>query len=195
MSWAKSINFAFERDLIRHKALANAAGVTIFTILTALGAYIKIPLIFTPVPITAQTFFVILAGAVLGKRLGTLSQIGYIILGSLGLPIFAGVGYGFSYLAGPTGGYLIGFIICAFLVGNFIEFRKSIWWKIIIFILGLTSIYLCGILWLSLILNISLYKSILLGCIPFIPVAILKIVFALLIYLKFNTRIKKAFLI
>ena len=195
MNWVKTVSFVYERDLVKDKAVANAIGVSVFIILTALGAYVRIPLPFTPVPITLQTFFVILTGAVLGKKLGTLSQAGYVILGTLGLPIFAGAGCGLTYLAGPTGGYLMGFIVGAFIVGCLIELRKSAAWKVAIFILGLASVYLCGILWLSFVLNISLYKSVLLGVIPFIPGAVIKLTFAILIYVKFSTGIKKTFLL
>jgi len=195
MNWAKSINYIFERDLVEDKAIANTVGVAIFVILMALGAYVRIPLGFTPVPITLQTFFVILAGAILGKKLGALSQIAYVILGGLGLPIFAGAGYGLGYLAGPTGGYLLGFVISAFFVGHLIDCGKSIFWKAITLTLGLSIIYLCGVLWLSSLLSVSLHKDIILGIVPFIPGALIKLVLAIFIYLKFSPAIKKTFLL
>ena len=73
-----------------------------------------------------------------------MSQAGYVILGSLGLPIFTGAGYGLAHLAGPTGGYLVGFIVCAFLIGQLIDLKEGAVWKIAVFIFGLASIYACN---------------------------------------------------
>ena len=195
MSQTTTFNLILKKDLIKEKALANALGVMVFVTLTIIGAYIRIPLGFTPVPITLQTFFVILAGAVLGKKLGSFSQIGYLILGFIGLPVFTGAGFGLGYLAGPTGGYLIGFILCAFLVGRLIDIKTSLWWKITTFTLGLSSIFLCGILWLSFLLNITIYKSVLLGVVPFLPGALVKLTAAVLLYLRFGARIKHTFMV
>ncbi len=188
-------NAVQERDLVKDKAFANSIGVMVFIILTSLGAYVRVPLGFTPVPITLQTFFVILAGAILGKKLGALSQAGYLVLGLIGLPVFTGAGTGLLYLAGPTGGYLIGFIVSAFLVGRLIDISERAWWKLGVFAIGLISIYLCGISWLSISLNISFYKAYLLGVLPFLPGAAFKLAIAALIYLKFGAKIKKTFLI
>ncbi|MCH7819743.1 MAG: biotin transporter BioY, partial [Candidatus Marinimicrobia bacterium] len=82
-----------------------------FALLTALGALIRIPLPFTPIPITLQTFFVLLAGAMLGSKRGTLSQMVYVFAGAAGIPIFAGMSSGLALLAGPTGGFLAGFLL------------------------------------------------------------------------------------
>ncbi len=86
--------------------------------LSAAGAFIKIPL--WPVAITLQTFFVILSGIILGPRYGALSQLVYLILGLLGLPVFSGGG-GLSYIMRPSFGYLIGFIAAPLAVGLFVE--------------------------------------------------------------------------
>jgi len=92
---------------------------SLFAVLTALGAYIIIPLPFTPVPITMQTFFVYLAAAILGSRLGTLSMVIYLCLGVAGLPVFHGGLAGFGVLGGPTGGYIFGFILGSYVIGMF----------------------------------------------------------------------------
>jgi len=95
---------------------------SLFSTLTALGAYISIPI--SHVPITLQTFFVYLAGAILGSKLALLSQIIYILIGIIGFPVFAYGKAGFGVLIGPTGGYLIGFIIGAYIIGRMIEIKK-----------------------------------------------------------------------
>jgi biotin transport system substrate-specific component len=104
----------YNKEFISSKKAVAAIGVTFFVLATALSAYVRIPVPGSPVPITLQTFFVLLAGAVLGRKLGAASQIGYVILGAVGLPIFQGAGYGIAYLFGPTGGYLMGFAAAAY---------------------------------------------------------------------------------
>ena len=84
-------------------------GVLLFTLLTTLGAIVRIPLPNTPVPLTLQTVFVVLSGVALGARLGLASQLLYVALGTAGMPIFANGGSGIAYVTGPTAGYLLGF--------------------------------------------------------------------------------------
>ena len=90
----------------------------LFAALTAIGAFIKIPL--PPVPVSLQTFFVILSGLLLGARYGTLSQLLYIFIGLAGIPVFV-EGGGILYILKPTFGYLIGFIFCAFAIGTIVH--------------------------------------------------------------------------
>lgn len=90
-----------------------------FSILTAVSAQISIPI--KPVPFTLQTMIVLLAGAFLGAKNGAYSQLLYIFLGGIGLPIFAYGSFGFATLFGPTGGYLLAFPIAAYLVGYLTE--------------------------------------------------------------------------
>jgi biotin transport system substrate-specific component len=137
--------------------------------LTALGAYVFIPLPFTPVPITLQTFFVYLAGDVLGANLGALSQIIYILIGALGLPIFAGGRGSVNVLIGPTGGYLIGFIAAAYIIGKLVKLKQdpNMVWIIFSNFIGTLIIYSFGILQLSIWLR-GLKKAVFLGVLPFI---------------------------
>ncbi len=96
--------------------------VFFFAGLTALGAFIKFPL--TPVPLTLQSFFALLAGAVLGAELGALSQIVYLALGLWGLPVFASGG-GMGYVLQPTFGYLIGCVLATYVVGRLLEIQAT----------------------------------------------------------------------
>src|SRR3989338_2599379 len=96
----------------------------LFAALTGAVAWFKIPLPFTPVPITLQTLMVLLSGAVLGAYYGGLSMIVYLILGAIGLPVFAGGSSGIPALLGPTGGYLLSYPVAAFVVGKMIEKKK-----------------------------------------------------------------------
>ncbi|HEY0384433.1 MAG TPA: biotin transporter BioY [Pyrinomonadaceae bacterium] len=93
-----------------------------FSLLTALGAQVAIPLPWTPVPVTAQTFVVLLAGALLGSRLGALAMVAYLIEGASGLPFFAAGGAGLQrLLLSPTSGYLLSYPAAAFVVGLLAE--------------------------------------------------------------------------
>ncbi|MFN3337582.1 MAG: biotin transporter BioY, partial [Thermomicrobium sp.] len=96
------------------RLLANVTLVVAGSLATALAARVSIPLPFTPVPITGQTFAVLLVGAVLGSRRGAASMALYVVQGLAGLPVFAGGKAGLAVLLGPTGGYLVGFIAAAF---------------------------------------------------------------------------------
>ena len=103
-------------DDAKSVALRRVVAVAAFVLATAVGAKVAIPLPGTPVPFTFQVVFVILAGALLGPRLGATAQIAYVALGVAGAPVFA-AGGGLAYLLGPTGGYLLAFPLAAFTVG------------------------------------------------------------------------------
>ena len=90
--------------------------VSLFAALLCVSSYVIIPI--GPVPVTLQVLFVLLAGAILGAEMGALSVVIWIMLGSFGLPVFAGGKAGPMVLLGPTGGYLLGFVICAWIVGK-----------------------------------------------------------------------------
>lgn len=163
---------------------------SLFGALTAAGAFIIIPL--PPVPITAQTFFLNLSSLLLGGPVGALSQFIYVMLGIVGLPVFSGGKAGIGVLFGPTGGYLLGFIIAAFVVGKIAGAKKGagIIWHIFAMLLGMAVIYALGILQLSLVAKISLKKALSIGVLPFLPGDIIKILLAAIIGSKLKGRIK-----
>ena len=129
--------------------------IALFTALTAIGAFIKIPI--PPVPITLQLLFVIYAGIFLGSRKAFLSQLLYLMIGLIGIPIFANGG-GITYVFQPTFGYLIGFLFCASVIGYGVD-RMG---KVTLFglfswgLLGLGLVYLIGVLYLYGIMNLYL---------------------------------------
>lgn len=108
----------------KKSALKKMVFAALFAALTAAVSPIKIPLGFTPVPITMQTLMVLLSGAMLGPYYGALAMILYIVVGALGLPVFAGGGSGIVALIGPTGGYLFSYPIAAFVIGKMLEKKK-----------------------------------------------------------------------
>jgi biotin transport system substrate-specific component len=132
-------------------------------------AQVEIPLPFTPVPITGQTFGVLLVGAALGSKRGAASLASYLALGILGLPFFAGGAHGLEILIGATGGYLIGFIIAAYIIGLLAErgLERNVRTSFIPFLAGTVIIYVCGVAWLAVFLG-SFNKAIAGGLLPFL---------------------------
>ncbi len=153
-----------------------------FALLSAAAAQIRIPLGFTPVPITGQTFAVLLAGAALGATWGGASQLLYVLLGAVGLPFFAGGNGGWEYATGSTLGYLIGFVVAAYVVGLMAERRqdRSVLSAVPAFLTGNLIIYTFGVPWLYYsIESISTGEAALAaGFTPFIAGDLVKIVVA-----------------
>ncbi|RPJ26350.1 MAG: biotin transporter BioY [Chloroflexi bacterium] len=142
-------------------------------------AQVKIALPFTPVPLTGQTFAVLLVGAALGSQRGAASMALYIALGALGLPVFAGGESGLAYLSGATLGYLVGFVLAAYVVGLLAErgFERSVRTSLLPFLVGTVIIYACGVVWLTILLG-SFSKAIAAGLLPFLIGDAIKLVAA-----------------
>ncbi|MBU5439933.1 biotin transporter BioY [Tissierella sp. MSJ-40] len=164
--------------------------VALFTGLTAIGAFVNIPL--GEVPITLQTLFVILSGLILGPKLGAFSQIVYITLGLIGVPILAGLTGGPQTILKPSFGFLIGFIFASYIVGKICNIEKGIdnkriWLAVFI---GTIVIYLFGLPYMYLILNKLMGKNLPLsiiiktGCILFLPGDILKALISSIVAIK-----------
>lgn len=149
------------------RVLTATIGVLGFVLLMALGAHVRIPLPWTPVPVTLQTLFLPLAGASLGAGLGALSQALYLALGAAGAPVFAG-SLGLAAFAGPTGGYLIGFIGAALLTGRLVGRGRGLLRTFLAMAAGLLVVYGCGTLWLAWLLHLSLAQALLQGVVPFL---------------------------
>lgn len=143
----------------------------------AITAQIMIPLY--PVPISGQTFGVLLIGAILGSKRGALAVMLYLSQGAMGLPFFTGGMGGMGVIVGPTGGYLIGFVFAAFVIGWLTErgWMRFPVTAVIAMIIGNSMIYLCGLPWLSVYTGWD--GALGAGLIPFIPGDLLKIVFAM----------------
>ncbi len=142
----------------------------------ALLSQIVIP--FKPVPFTGQTLGILLSAGILGRKKGMLAVLSYILLGTMGMPFFAGGDFGIARLAGPTGGYLIGFIAAAFIVGSlsdrgyFTTYRSAV----LSMAAGNVLIYAVGLMGLYRFIRISDLMAT--GVIPFIPGDMIKILIA-----------------
>ncbi len=141
------------------------AGTAAFTGLIAIGSWISVP--FVPVPLTLQTLFVILSGAVM-RRYAVFPTGLYILMGALNIPVFHSGTAGLAVLLGPTGGYILGFVPGALATGLAYEQKNAVV-RIAGIILGLAIIFLCGMIWLSVSAGLSLPMAFLIGVLPFIP--------------------------
>lgn len=132
--------------------------ISMFAALTAIGAFIRIPI--PVVPFTLQYLFCAYSGVLLGAKHGLYSQLLYVIIGLMGIPIFANGG-GPTYIFQPTFGYLLGFIVCSYVIGKSTEKLKDITFMKIIrpVLLGLFWVYVIGVSYLYIIVNIYLGKS------------------------------------
>ncbi len=139
----------------------------LFACLTALGASIRLYFPFTPVPLTLQVFFVLISGLILGKWYGGLSQVFYVGMGVAGIPWFTAQ----SALTGVTGGYLVGFILAATIIGwfshKYLQTRNILGMTLLMFT-AVTVIYTCGALQFSWILHTNFPETLSLAVLPFI---------------------------
>ena len=158
----------------------TAVSVAGFALLTAAAAQLSINLPFTPVPITGQTFAVLLSGAALGSAAGGASQLLYVGLGAVGLPFYAEGRSGWEAATGTTGGYLIGFVVASYLVGLLAERRqdRNVLGAIPAFLTANAVIYLFGVPWLANVLEVPWQEAIALGATPFVIGDLAKIVLA-----------------
>lgn len=183
-----------KREIIADKTTIRIIGVVVFIVLTCLGAFLRLPLPFTPVPITLQTFFVLLSGAFLGSGLGAAAQLSYLLLGVLGLPVFTGYGSGIAYLFGPTGGYIFGFVLACFFVGRLIKYGGNNFFSVFAILSAADFILLaCGVVWLKVISGYPITKVLFMGFMPFLPGDLLKALVASSLYLRLRPRLKELF--
>ena len=173
---------SYERISIKHMTL-----IAMFASLTAILSQISIPLPFTPVPINLAMLSVFISGGVLGGKKGAISQLIYVALGAVGVPVFAQFTAGISRLFGPTGGYILGYVLSAFLIGFLFEkFKRSIINISIVLIIGLLTCYAVGTAWFMFVTKNSFYTSMAYCIIPFIPGDILKITASAFFLKKLN---------
>ena len=158
--------------------LFDAMLVAGFSLVIALSAQAAIPLPFTPVPVTLQTFAVMLTGCLLGSVRGGLAALAYVVEGSAGLPFFSGGTAGIAHLLGPTGGYLVGCVAAAFVAGLLVEggFARRGLGLLLTLAAADLSVFLPGVIWLAAFTGAN--SAIALGFTPFVIGDLLKIVVA-----------------
>ena len=160
-------------EVLERRQIRMMIYAALMAALTAVGAWIAIPL--GPVPIVLQNLFIYLAGLLLGSRWATASVAVYLLAGACGLPVFAGGMGGIGRFAGPTGGYLAGYLPAVFLLGLISEKRPGVLPDVIGMILATAVIYGAGTVWLHVLTGMSWAKTLAVGMVPFLPGDVIKI--------------------
>ena len=156
--------------------------IALMTAVTCVLGPLSIPLPFSPVPISLTNFAIFLAIFVLGMKNGTISFIIYLLLGAVGVPVFSSFRGGLQVLAGPTGGYLIGFIFLALIMGFALDhFDRKLVPPIIGMIIGMVVCYAFGTVWLAKLLSLSFKEGLMMGVIPYLAGDVAKIIIAAIV--------------
>ena len=170
---------AVDNQKIRTKQMVLIA---LMTAVTCVLGPLSIPLPFSPVPISLTNFAIFLASFVLGMKSGTISFIIYLLLGAIGVPVFSSFRGGLQVLAGPTGGYLIGFIFLALIMGFALDhFDRKLVPTIIGMIIGMAVCYAFGTVWLAKLLSLSFKEGLMMGVIPYLAGDAAKIIIAAIV--------------
>lgn len=156
--------------------------IALMTAVTCVLGPLSIPLPFSPVPISLTNFAIFLAIFILGMKNGTISFIIYLLLGAVGVPVFSSFRGGLQVLAGPTGGYLIGFIFLALIMGFALDhFDRKLVPTIIGMIIGMAVCYAFGTVWLAKLLSLSFKEGLMMGVIPYLAGDAAKIIIAAIV--------------
>lgn len=168
--------------------------ISFFTALSVAGAFFSIPI--GVIPISLQNLFALLSGMILGGRLGGYSQLLYLVLGFIGLPVFSGLKGGPAIIFGPTGGFLFGFVFSAYIVGKLTENIKKPTIRHYCFagLIGLLVIYISGIVQLILVTGLSIKEALAVGIVPFLPGDFLKLIIASFIAVKIKLLVSSLLL-
>ncbi len=165
-------------DTRRNARLYDVSLIVGGSLAVGLSAQVALPLAFSPVPITGQTLAVLLVGALMGRVRGGVVMLLYLAEGVAGLPVFAGGGAGAAHLLGPTGGYLVGFVVAATVTGYLAErgWDRRFGTTLAAMLLGTVAIFVIGLAWLGLFTGTE--NLLAMGLYPFVPGAIAKIIVA-----------------
>ncbi len=175
----------------RRTAAIDMTAVALMTAIMCILAPLSIPIIVSPVPVTLTNFILYLSLYILKTRKTLVSCLNYLLLGTAGLPVFSGFSGGLAKLAGPTGGYLVGFLFLVIAAGMTMEHsRGKVWIQILGMILGTAICYAFGTVWLAVQMKISLPAGLAIGVLPYLPGDAAKIVLAALIGPEIAKRVR-----
>lgn len=156
----------------------------LFAALTGILSLISIPT--QPVPVNLAMFAVLLAGGMLGKKYGTLSIVVYILLGIVGIPVFAGFRAGVAVIAGPTGGYVLGYTVTAFVTGMVCEKTRKLRYTIPFMTLAVALCYAVGTIWYCVGYKVDFISAFMVCVLPFIVGDLFKIIIASVVIKKYK---------
>ncbi len=164
----------------------------LFAALISVMGLLSIPLPISPVPITGQSLAIMLAGSILTVRQAAFSVLTFLLIGAVGVPVFAGLTGGIGIIVGPRGGYLIGFLLGAMIIALLKGKNNNIWRLALANIVGgIIVVYTLGVLWLSSITGMGLEKAIMVGLLPYIPGDLFKVFVATVIGVAINKQLPK----
>jgi len=164
----------------------------LFAALIAVLGLISIPLPISPVPITGQSLAIMLAGGILTARQAGFSVLTFLLLGAVGVPVFAGLSGGIGILIGPRGGYLIGYLVGAIVIAA-VKGKANNSWRLALANIGggIIVVYIFGVSWLSFVTGIGLEKAVMVGALPYIPGDLFKVFIATIVGVAVNKRLPK----
>lgn len=162
----------------------------LFAALIAVLGLVSIPIPISPVPITGQSLAIMLAGGILTARQAAYSVLTFLLLGAVGVPVFAGMSGGIGILVGPRGGYLIGYLVGAITIALLKGRYNNIWRLALANVTGgIIVVYILGVLWLSFVTGMGLEKAITVGALPYIPGDLFKAFVATIVAVAVNKRL------
>lgn len=177
----------------RRYELIDLIYAALFAAVTAVLGLISIPLPISPVPVTGQTLAIMLAGSILTVRQAAFSMLTFLLIGAVGVPVFAGATGGIGIIVGPMGGYLIGFLAGAVAIA-LLKGQTNTLWRLAVANLtgGMAVVYVLGVFWLNLVTGMGLQKAIMVGVLPFIPGDLFKVLAATFIGAAVNRHLLKS---
>ena len=171
-----------EKTTAKHVSTAQMTVTALMTAITCILAPMALPIPISPVPISLTNLVIMISIYVLGFKDATISYIVYLLLGLVGLPVFSGFTGGLGKLAGPTGGYLIGFIFLALIAGLFVDkFPKNRILAVVGMLIGMAITYIFGTEWLAIQLKMSFVAALSVGVIPYLAGDAVKIIIAIIV--------------
>lgn len=175
-------------------SVKNLTYSALFTALISVLTYITIPLPFSPVPITAQSLAVMAAAVILSTKETILAIGTFLFLGIAGVPVFSGGRAGLGVIFGPSGGYLVGFLIGGIII-NLLAKNKDNFWHVLIAVItgGIIVIHLLGFIWLSQVTGMGLKEAFLSGSLSFIPGDLFKALLASYLGIRINRSLGKSY--
>lgn len=164
----------------------------LFAALIAVLGLVSIPLPISPVPVTGQSLAIMLAGSILTVRQAAFSVITFLLIGAVGVPVFAGMTGGVGILVGPRGGYLLGFLVGAVVIALLKGQDNNKWRLAFANVLGgIVVVYAFGVIWLNFVTGMGLEKAFMVGALPYIPGDLFKVFAATLIAIAVNRQLPK----
>lgn len=163
----------------------------LFAALIAVLGLVSIPLPISPVPITGQSLAIMLTGSILNARQAAFSVLTFLLIGAVGVPVFAGMTGGIGILVGPRGGYLLGYLVGAVVIA--LLKRENSKWRLALanVVGGILIVYAFGVPWLHFVTGMGLEKAFMVGALPFIPGDLFKAFAATLIAVAVNRQLQK----